>query len=165
MTDKEAYSTENFDKLVKEIDVINPEAARIILKRSNLLERTAAKNIDSLLQCAFRTYHESFNRGESTHLDIPMNARSVDYVIEQIVYSEKDYAKANKFASRYRKAAMSLLKLDTKLRKTDTRTEKKLEEFVRYDKAYNSFLDAHSEAYEIIGKPANGKHPYQTGIQ
>lgn len=152
--------------LISEVEGINPEAAKIIRKRKNLLSyNTTVDTVDSLVQAVFRTYHESFGKGESTHLDIPLNVRSVEYFIEQLVYFGKDYDKVNKFVPHYKKTAFEFLKLDTKLRSTKTPTKRKLKEFVRYDAVYNRFLDAHSKVYEILGDTSNGKHPYQTGIQ
>ncbi len=154
------------DALIREVEGINPKASEIIKKRKNLLMyNTTIDTVDSLIQALFRTYHESFNKGESTHLDIPLNTRSVEYFIEQVVYSGKDYKKVNEFVPKYRRIAFELLKLDTKLRNTNTPTKTKLKEFVRYDMIYNKFVNAHSKAYGILGETSNGKYPYQTGIQ
>jgi len=154
------------DVFITEIEAINSKAAEIIKKRKNLLAyNTTVDTVDSLIQAAFRTYHESFSKGESTHLDIPFNARSVEYFIEQLIYFGKDYNKVGMFIPKYKKTAFEFLNLDTKLRNTNTPTEKKLKDFVRYDKVYNNFLNAHSKVYEILGETSNGKHPYQTGIQ
>lgn len=155
----------NIDTLIKEIESINPKASEIIKKRKNLLMHTTADTVDSLIQAVFRTYHESYSKRESTHLDIPFNARSVEYFIEQLVYFGKDYRKVGRFIPKYKKTAFEFLKLDTKLRNTNTPTKRKLKDFVRYDTIYNNFLDAHSKVYEILGETSNGKHPYQTGIQ
>jgi hypothetical protein len=154
------------DALISEIEGVNSKAAKIIKKRKNLLAyNTTVDTIDSLIQAVFRTYHESYSKGESTHLDVPFNARSVEYFIEQLVYFGKDYNKVGRFIPKYKKTAFEFLKLDTKLRNTNTPTKRKLKEFVRYDTVYNNFLNAHSKVYEILGETSNGKHPYQTGIQ